>query len=329
MKFYIGYQYDVIWDLNRARPEPTQRFLPTLKRPVLGSRNRYASDLQILIAACSLRGVRLPFTVRIIPKRYAELELQRPPVHKRLTIAAYAFLAAIVPFPSSQAASSSPQDAAPKENSKSDAPPKKSTDTPAAAKKSTARSKAARKKSEQASAARKAAGREASLEMQPGIVCKSIDGYENYEPLPDAAQTAEEKLLVYFRPSGFQCDKVEKGYTAHLTVDGEIRKRGAKTILRQKKKLIEFNPVYPTPPRFVYVKQSVSLKGLAPGDYDLIIILHDELAKGATATQTVKFKVIPPLDPHKVQEAKEPPPPHILDSLYAPFLDNGLSDDDE
>ena len=38
--------------------------------------------------------------------------------------------------------------------------------------------------------------------MTPGIVCRSIDGYEDYELLPEAAQTSEEKLLVYFRPSG-------------------------------------------------------------------------------------------------------------------------------
>src|SRR5271154_3640918 len=43
---------------------------------------------------------------------------------------------------------------------------------------------------------------ETSLRMTPGVVCRSIAGYEDYEPLPEAAQTAEEKLLIYFRPSG-------------------------------------------------------------------------------------------------------------------------------
>ncbi len=230
-------------------------------------------------------------------------------MHKRLTMTAYTCLAASLALAnarsSSSSAGSNPQEAAPKVASKSDAPPKKSPDSPAAAKKSPRRTKAARKKSEAASAGTKTSARQATLEMEPGIVCKTIDGYENYEPLPDASQTADEKLLVYFRPSGFQVEKVEKGYQAHLTVDGEIRKRGAKPKLREKKKLIEFKPVYPNPPSFVYVKQAVSLKGLAPGEYDLTIILHDELGKGATATQVVRFKVIPPLDPRKVQEPKD------------------------
>jgi hypothetical protein len=258
----------------------------------------------------------------------AALELQRPPVHKRLTIAAYIFLATSVPFSSAGPAGTSGQEAPSKEASKEDPPPKKSPDGPSAPKKSPGRGKAAKKKSDQGGAAKKSDSRDSSLDMEPGIVCKTIDGYEDYEPLPGAAQTSDEKLLVYIRPSGFQTEKVEKGYQAHLTLDGEVRKRGAKPILRQKKKLLDFKPLYATPPRFLYLKQTVSLKGLAPGDYDLTIILHDELGKGPTATQVVKFKVIPPLDPSKVEEEKEPPPPHVLDSLYAPFLEFEPDDDE-
>ncbi len=76
----------------------------------------------------------------------------------------------------------------------------------------------------------------------------------------------------------------------------------------------------------IYLRQTVSLKGLAPGDYELTIILHDELGKGATATQVVKFKIIPALDPRKV---KEPPMPNELDALYAPFMDFEIPGDDD
>ena len=140
-------------------------------------------------------------------------------------------------------------------------------------------------------------------------------------------QTAEEKLLVYARPLGYQTEKVDKGYQAHLTADGEIRKKGEKTVLRQKKKLLDYKPVNQVPPRLIYLKHSISLKGLAPGDYELTIIVHDELAKGATATQIVKFTVIPPKDPAKAakaaKKAKVRPrnPPSEMDSMYAPFLD--------
>ena len=140
--------------------------------------------------------------------------------------------------------------------------------------------------------------------MEPGIVCKSIDSFEEYEPLKGAAQTSDEKLLVYFRPHGFHTEKVNGKVVGHLTADGEVRKRGEKTVLRQKKKMIDFKPTAIGHPDLVYLKTSVSLKGLPPGDYELTIILHDELAKRAAATQAVKFKVIPPINP----QAEKPAP---------------------
>src|SRR5690348_16508282 len=41
--------------------------------------------------------------------------------------------------------------------------------------------------------------RPGGLRMSRAVVCRTINGYEDYEPLPDAAQTSEEKLLIYFR----------------------------------------------------------------------------------------------------------------------------------
>jgi hypothetical protein len=145
---------------------------------------------------------------------------------------------------------------------------------------------------------------ESSLTMSRGVVCSSIDGYEIYDPLPDAALTSDEKLLVYYRPGGYKSNAVDGGYQAHFTQDAQIRKRGQKAVLRQKLKLLEYKPKNSTsPPQFIYLRNSVSLKGLPPGDYDLLIILHDEVAKPATATQIVKFRVIPAQDPRKMDDA--------------------------
>jgi hypothetical protein len=135
--------------------------------------------------------------------------------------------------------------------------------------------------------------RKGSLSMSPGIVCRSIDGYEQYEPLEGAAQTSEEKLLVYFRPLGFKTQAVGDAFSAHLVTDCEIHKRGEKAILQQKKRCVDYNPKAAQPPRFLYLKNIISLKGLAPADYDLVITLHDEIAKEVSATQIVKFRVIP------------------------------------
>jgi len=147
---------------------------------------------------------------------------------------------------------------------------------------------------------------ESGLKMSRGIVCRSIDGYEVYEPLPDAALTSDEKLLVYYRPVGYKSVLVDGLYEAHFTQDAQIRKRGEKAVLRQKQKLLDYKPRNASPPQYVYLRNTISLKGLPPGDYDLTIVLRDEVAKCPAATQVVKFRVIPAQDPRKTDAAKRP-----------------------
>ncbi len=142
--------------------------------------------------------------------------------------------------------------------------------------------------------------------MSRGVVCSSIDGYEDYEVLPDAAQTSDEKLLVYYRPLGYKSVLVDGLYQAHFTQDAQIRKHGEKAVLRQKLKLLEYKPKNASPPDYIYLRNTISLKGLPPGDYDLTIILRDEVAKCPAATQVVKFRVIPAQDPRKAGDAKPP-----------------------
>ena len=144
--------------------------------------------------------------------------------------------------------------------------------------------------------------------MTPAVVCRSIDGYEQFEPLEGAAQTSDEKLLVYLRPLGFKTQRTGDSFEAHLVPDFQIRRHGEKSILLQKKKYIEYKPTNPQPPRFIYLKSVISLKGLAPGEYDLTIILHDEIAQEDPATQVVKFRVIPAALPPETAKTRDDQP---------------------
>jgi hypothetical protein len=147
--------------------------------------------------------------------------------------------------------------------------------------------------------------RKTALRMTSGIVCSEINGYEDYKILPKAAQTSDEKLLVYFRPLGYQTERVDDVYRAHLIPDFQIRKRGEKEVLLQKLKMYEYKVKNERPPRLLYMKNSISLKGLPPGEYDLTLILHDEIAKGPPAKQVIKFRVIPADDPEKAEKASK------------------------
>jgi hypothetical protein len=150
------------------------------------------------------------------------------------------------------------------------------------------------------------AERKGSLRMTPGVVCRSIAGYEDYHVLPKAAQTSDEKLMVYFRPLGYQTELVDGAYQVHLVPDFQIRKRGDKAVLLQKMRMFEYKARSEQPLHHLYMKNVISLKGLVPGDYDLTLTLHDEISKGPPATQVVRFRVIPVSDPEKGDKASEP-----------------------
>jgi len=132
-----------------------------------------------------------------------------------------------------------------------------------------------------------------SLRMSKAVVCTSIDGYASYKKLPGAALTSDEKLLVYYEPINYKTAFVDDGYQAHFTQDGQIRKRGEKTILREKLKLLDCTAKGELPPENLFLRNTVSLKGLTPGEYDFTIILHDEIAKGPPVTQVVRFRIVP------------------------------------
>jgi hypothetical protein len=142
--------------------------------------------------------------------------------------------------------------------------------------------------------AAKAASGEPGLRMTRAVACRSIDGYENYEVLPDAALTSEEKLQVYYQPLGYKVVTRGKDYVAHFTQDGQIRRKGETLVLRRKKNILDFEAKGDMPPDHIFIKNSVPLKGFPPGEYQYDIILRDENSPRSVSIQSLEFKIIPP-----------------------------------
>lgn len=130
------------------------------------------------------------------------------------------------------------------------------------------------------------------LSMTSARACRSIDGFEKYEVLPVAALTADEKLLVYYRPLHYRIEKSGSTNHVHLTQDGQIRRRGEKTVIVRKEKLLDYEFKSEASANFVFLRNTVSLKGLKPGEYEFDIILHDKLADSGVATQSLPFRVV-------------------------------------
>ena len=129
------------------------------------------------------------------------------------------------------------------------------------------------------------------LSMTPAVACAKINGYDDYEPLDEPIRTRDDKLLVYFEPGGHGYELVDKEYRVHLVEDARIRRRGEKKVLLAKDKFLEYQGKSKVPPLNLYLSNSISLKPLPPGEYDLEIILRDEIDKGPPVSQIFSFRV--------------------------------------
>jgi hypothetical protein len=145
------------------------------------------------------------------------------------------------------------------------------------------------------------------LSIAGAVACRTIDGYEQYRLLRGPQLTSEEKLLVYYRPLNFKVVSRGDEYIAHFTQDGQIRRKGEKEVLLRKKSMMDYEAKSAMPPDEIFIKNSFSLKGLAPGEYEYDIILRDENDPGSTVTQSVKFRVVAPVMP-KAAKDKTPTP---------------------
>jgi hypothetical protein len=135
---------------------------------------------------------------------------------------------------------------------------------------------------------------EPTFAIAGAVVCADIRGFEDFRPLPDAALTSEEKLLVYYRPLNYRTDHNGSTYHIHLVQDGQIRRRGENSVLNSKSGMLDYDWKSKEPDKPVYMRNTYSLKGLQPGEYDFDIILHDRLAPGEPTTRhTLPFRVVP------------------------------------
>jgi hypothetical protein len=135
------------------------------------------------------------------------------------------------------------------------------------------------------------------LAMTKARACRSIDGYQQYELLPDASLTAEEKLQVYYEPLNFKSVVKDGRYVVHLTQDGQIRRKGEKPVLRKKKNILDFEGKSEGEYGWIFLRNSVALKGLPPGEYEYDIILRDEQNPGSSVTGSMTFRIIAPVTP--------------------------------
>ncbi len=146
---------------------------------------------------------------------------------------------------------------------------------------------------------------EKKLTMSDAIACSKITGYGDYVKLDEAVLTRDDKLLLYYEPSGYSYQTVGKEYRVHFVQDAKLRRRGQKAVIQSKDKLLDYKGNSKEPPLSIYLSNTISLKALSPGEYDLELILHDEVGKTPAASQVVKFRVKAVEEAEKAKESKK------------------------
>ncbi len=138
------------------------------------------------------------------------------------------------------------------------------------------------------------------LGMSQPVACVKIHGFANFEALPDSKLTPDDKLMIYYEPNGHTIERTKTGFRALLSEDGRLRKKGSKDAIWKKEKMFVYEAANTFPPYQIYLKTDVSLKGLPPGDYEIDLTLHDDLAKpDATITKSVGFTIYRPEESKK------------------------------
>lgn len=131
------------------------------------------------------------------------------------------------------------------------------------------------------------------LFLSDPIACRSIKGYEDYQPLEEPALTKDEKLFIYLRPSDHTIEPTDDGkFKIHLVEDVNVHRKGQKRVLWGKDKIIDYEETTEFPLRNVYLGSILSLKELPVGEYTAEIIVHDKLRKDEKATVTLDFRVV-------------------------------------
>lgn len=138
--------------------------------------------------------------------------------------------------------------------------------------------------------------RKGRLDLTDPVVCASIVGFRNFEERDDAAYSPDEKLVIYYEPINFLIvrDGPGKPYRADLVQGIRVRRKGSDRVLHRIDEMVEYRPEAPEPPSAIFLSNTISLKGLPPGEYEVDLVLRDRLAEGEPpAERTVPFRVVP------------------------------------
>lgn len=130
------------------------------------------------------------------------------------------------------------------------------------------------------------------LSIHDAVVCESVNGYRDYVQRDPPELTRDEKLLLYYEIDNAAYEKEGGTYRVNLLQDARIYRKGKKNAVWKKDAMARYNGKSEMPPDGIYMMNTIELKRLEPGVYEVEIVLHDKLGGGEPVTERLEFTVI-------------------------------------
>ncbi len=126
------------------------------------------------------------------------------------------------------------------------------------------------------------------------ILCETIRRFRDFDKREEPLFVVGEKLQIYIEPFNYFIvrDQETKRYRAHLTIDLKLRIKGQESVYRSLNRVVDYETTTENPPTPLYLGAGVVLEGLRPGDFEVELILRDEIApEKPTASRKIPITI--------------------------------------
>lgn len=119
-------------------------------------------------------------------------------------------------------------------------------------------------------------------------LCSKISSFSQFVPLEGKVIPADGKLLLYYEPENVYTKRLDNRYEFSISQDAIIL-QGDQEIFR-KDKMLQYTLNTRQPTMDLFVQNTLTVGSLPPGDYILMIVLHDEY-KNQDVTERIPFTI--------------------------------------
>ncbi len=133
---------------------------------------------------------------------------------------------------------------------------------------------------------------EAPLGINNLTLVERVDGYGDIIPLQSPSIPQGSALILYFEPTNWRTVMTQELYRFHIAQDILLENAAGEPLFQQEG-FLQFKRDTTQPTMDLFVKNTVNLGALPPGDYRIKGVLHDVYAEAQVPFE-IPFSITPP-----------------------------------